>query len=73
MGLLDYFKPVRTLSAEEVRVRLDTHPLDACNLVDVRQPAEYRKGHLPGAVLIPVGDLAARRGELDGTKPTIAY
>lgn len=34
-------------------------------LVDVREPAEYREGHLPGAVNIPMGQLTARLDEID--------
>ena len=30
---------------------------------DVRQPEEYAEGHVPGAPLIPLGDVAARAGE----------
>lgn len=33
--------------------------------VDVREPAEYAEGHVPGALLVPMGRLAARAGELD--------
>lgn len=29
-------------------------------LIDVREPAEYAQGHVPGAVLIPLGQLAQR-------------
>ncbi|MBA3303979.1 MAG: rhodanese-like domain-containing protein, partial [Acidimicrobiia bacterium] len=29
-----------------------------------RQPEEYEEGHVPGAVLIPLGELGARHGEL---------
>lgn len=29
-------------------------------LLDVREPDEYTDGHVPGAVLIPLGQLAAR-------------
>lgn len=39
-------------------------------VVDVREPWEYRQGRVPGARLIPLGDLAARVGELDLTTPT---
>ena len=35
-------------------------------LVDVRQPAELRSGRVRGAVNIPLGQLSARLGELDG-------
>ncbi|WP_163783028.1 rhodanese-like domain-containing protein [Myxococcus vastator] len=43
-------------------------------LVDVRTPEEYAAGHLPGAVNIPVGELARRLGELGspGT-PLVVY
>lgn len=33
--------------------------------IDVREPAEYADGHLPGAVNIPMGQLANRTDELD--------
>jgi rhodanese-related sulfurtransferase len=38
-------------------------------LVDVREPGEYVAGHVPGAVLIPMGQLAGRMGEIDKTSP----
>ncbi len=38
-------------------------------LVDVREPEEYVAGHLPGAVPIPMGQLATRMGEIDKTSP----
>ena len=33
--------------------------------VDVRERAEYAQVHVPGAVLIPMGQLASRLSELD--------
>src|SRR5512133_2617411 len=33
-------------------------------LLDVRQPEEFRSGHIPGAKLIPLGDLRSRMNEL---------
>jgi sulfur dioxygenase len=43
-------------------------------IVDVRQPDEYQGslGHIRGAKLIPLGELAARVGELDKTRPVVA-
>ena len=38
-------------------------------LVDVREPDEYAEGHVPGAVLIPMGQLANRAGEIDKASP----
>ncbi len=73
MGILDYFRPVDTWPPEKVRQFLDENPPQAYNLVDVRTPKEYEKGHLPGARLIPVGELETRWKELDRNKPTITY
>jgi sulfur-carrier protein adenylyltransferase/sulfurtransferase len=73
MGMLDYFRPVKTRSAEEVREILQQTAPGDVNLVDVRQPSEYAEGHLPGAQLIPVNEMAERHHELDSRKLTITY
>jgi rhodanese-related sulfurtransferase len=73
MGILNYFKPVSTWSAEKVRLFLKEKNPDEYNLIDVRTPKEYEQGHLPGARLIPVGELADRLSELDPQKPTVVY
>jgi rhodanese-related sulfurtransferase len=73
MSVLDYFKPVSTWSAENIRQFLNQKSPGEYNLVDVRQPEEYQQGHLPGAQLIPVGELPNRLAELDPAKPTIVY
>jgi rhodanese-related sulfurtransferase len=73
MGISDYFKPAPSWSTEEVRTFLNEKEPEKYNLVDVRQPKEYEQGHLPGAQLIPLGELANRVKELDPNKPTIAY
>ncbi len=38
-------------------------------VIDVREPWEYAQGHIPGATLVPLGDLMGRVGELDPAKP----
>ena len=38
-------------------------------LVDVREAGEYAEAHVPGAVLIPMGQLPSRLAELDRTEP----
>jgi len=45
------------------------HELEAAlaagaSLIDVRDPAEHRRGHIPGSILIPVDDLRDRLGEV---------
>jgi rhodanese-related sulfurtransferase len=38
---------------------------DGAFVLDVREPDEWAAGHIPGATLIPLGELASRIGELD--------
>jgi sulfur-carrier protein adenylyltransferase/sulfurtransferase len=42
-------------------------------ILDVREPWEYELARIPGAVLIPLGELGARLGELDPTRPVALY
>ena len=39
-------------------------------VLDVRGPGEYENGHVPGAINIPLPQLAERAGELDPARPT---
>jgi rhodanese-related sulfurtransferase len=73
MGVMDYFKSIPTMTAEEARRFLaEKHP-DEYNLVDVRQQIEYEGDHIPGANLIPMAELKNRLNEIDPEKPTIVY
>lgn len=60
------------LAAEELRSLLDA---DAVDLIDVREPAEWAIAHLPGARLVPMGELRGRLadGELAGERPIVLY
>lgn len=73
MMLKALFSAARDLSPDEVRQFMDARRPDQYTLLDVRQPAEYKRGHIPGARLIPLPDLSERLGELDPHKPTIVY
>jgi rhodanese-related sulfurtransferase len=73
MAISDYFKPVDTWSPDRVKKFLRENSPEDYNLVDVRQPGEYERGHIPGSRLIPVGDLESKAAEIDRSKPTIAY
>ncbi|EWT03882.1 sulfurtransferase [Intrasporangium chromatireducens Q5-1] len=42
---------------------------DGATVVDVREPGEYVAGHVPGAVLMPMGQLPSRVAELDRSRP----
>ena len=50
------------LDATGAKARIDSkQPLV---ILDVRQPEEFRSGHISGAKLIPLNELARRMGEL---------
>jgi rhodanese-related sulfurtransferase/DNA-binding transcriptional ArsR family regulator len=42
-------------------------------VIDVRPRAEYRAGHIPGALSIPLEELETRLGELPARKEVVAY
>ncbi|HEV8574660.1 MAG TPA: rhodanese-like domain-containing protein [Dehalococcoidia bacterium] len=44
---------------------------DGAAVIDVREPHEYTTGHVPGATLIPVNSVYARREELPQDKDLI--
>lgn len=73
MKLTDTFKEVDLLSADEVRKWLAEKKEGEFTLIDVREPEEYKEGHLPGALLMPLSDLLDRMNELDPSNPVITY
>jgi rhodanese-related sulfurtransferase len=73
MAITDFFRPVGLVEADEVRKLIKEKRLGEYNLVDVREAREYAEGHLPGSVHIPLSELQRRSGELDSSKPTVAY
>lgn len=73
MDLMQIFKQVPSMAAGDVRKFLEEKNPGEYNLIDVRQPGEYEQGHLPGARLVPMGELSTRLREIDPAKPTIIY
>jgi rhodanese-related sulfurtransferase/rubrerythrin len=61
------------VTVDEARTFLDAKRLGERTLLDVRQDFEYAEGHLPGATHIPLAELSERLGELDQSKPVLAY
>jgi sulfur dioxygenase len=57
---------------------IDPHVLEehaaAVQVLDVREPEEFTGplGHIAGAVMIPLGELAERTGELSPDRPIVA-
>lgn len=71
MNLLSslFGSPIPSLSATELSEKLKAgkRPL----VIDVRQPEEYRQGHIAGAKLIPLGELRNRIDELPKDKEIV--
>ncbi len=60
----------REFSVAELRASLRA---GTAVLLDVRPVEEYRAGHIPGALSIPVGELADRIGELPEGPEVVVY
>ena len=56
---------MREIAIDQLAAALDR----GAAVVDVREPDEFRDGHLPGAVNIPMGQLTRRLDELDRGRP----
>ena len=61
------------LSSDQLKEYLEHKQEQDYILVDVREPREYQQGHLPGALLLPLGELAARLSELPPERDIIFY
>jgi len=50
-------------------------PPSGALILDVRTPAEFEKGHVPGAVNVPHSEIGARLAELgdDRNRPVVVY
>ena len=63
----------QNVSVERLRDYMGRHHENEYLLVDVRQPDEYAQGHIPGSVLIPLGQISERMRELPVDKDIIFY
>ncbi len=60
----------RRISIEEARAAFER---GQAVFVDVRLDEQYRQGHLPGAILIPLEEVAQHSGKLPRNKLIITY
>ena len=56
----------KEISAQDLKQRLAEKPDTV--ILDVRQPEEYAERNIEGSILIPLGELPARLGELERFK-----
>ena len=71
--LLDYFESSDTLqpiSATELRRRMRSGEV---TLIDVRPEAEFRAGHIAGALSVPLEQLGHRLRSIPKDRPLVAY
>ncbi len=73
LQLRKMFSLAENLDADQARRFMAEHPEGTYTLLDVRQPGEYEEEHLPGAKLIPLGQLGEAVATLDKDKPVITY
>ncbi|NTV43835.1 MAG: hypothetical protein HGA63_11105 [Syntrophobacteraceae bacterium] len=65
MKWMQFLTPVASMDSEEARAYIEEHKEGTYTLLDVRQPSEYEKGRIPGAIAvlgpaIPGGTKASR-------------
>lgn len=65
--------PIEPVSPQALRDYMASRPEGSYVLVDVRQPEEYRQEHIPGARLVPVGELASLLSTLDPAQDHVFY
>ena len=63
--------PIAFITGDEVKQRLDADIQQL--IVDVRDRSDYEKGHLPGAVSIPLHDFPYRAVEVPRDIPVVLY
>ncbi len=68
-----FFTPVKSMDSAQAREMIENTPREDISIIDVRQPGEYKSGHIPGARLIPVGELGNRLNEIPADKPAVVY
>ncbi len=67
MSTKDPREPFTRIDVQEAKDLLGS----GAAIIDVREPHEYANGHIPGAPLIPVNSVYARRTELPQDKDVI--
>ena len=63
----------RDVTADELRVLMQSRGESGYELIDVRERDEYEGRHLPGARLIPLSELESRVGEVREDRHTVFY
>jgi hydroxyacylglutathione hydrolase len=70
-GELETVRQVDAAGVKKAKDAKDPRSTKGVQIVDVRGPDEWRRGHLPGAIHIPLASLPDRLGELDASAPIV--
>ena len=62
----------REITVEELKQKMDAQERDLF-VLDVREPQEFQICRIPDTVLIPLGDVPKRIGELDRNKEIVVH
>ncbi|MCG8564591.1 MAG: rhodanese-like domain-containing protein [Desulfobacterales bacterium] len=73
MKWMQFLTPVRSISTHDAEEMIQKTPGDGLTILDVRQSGEYRRKHIPGAVLAPLPQLADHLDRIDPEKPVLVY
>jgi rhodanese-related sulfurtransferase/rubrerythrin len=68
-----YDSEFEDITAEELKQFIKSHNEKEYLVVDVRQPDEYTKGHIPGAKFIPLNELLSDFSGLPANRDVIFY
>jgi len=69
-GYFDARDSMEPVSRAELVARAQS---GAVTVLDVRPRDDYERGHVPGALCVPLDELEARLAELDSARPIVAY
>jgi rhodanese-related sulfurtransferase len=68
MATKDPHEPFTRITVDEAKEMMTRGDVQ---VIDVREPNEYRRGHVPGAKLLPVSTVLSRREELNHDRDLI--
>jgi len=67
--MAEAFNP--NITAPELKEKMDRK--EEVQLIDVREPREHAINRIPGATLIPMGELQQRIGEIDRDREVVVH
>ena len=73
MNIADIFTKVNEITADQTKEMISDKSQNELQIIDVRQPAEYERGHVTGAKLVPLSTLADNIDKLDVSKTIVTY